>query len=102
METMSTVLGKTRIIRPDCESDLSAVESAIAASETFPEILLDLSAMDYINSAFIGMLLGIKNGRPGVFGNLKLVNPNSMISEILDMTQLNRIFEIRKIYPTAW
>ena len=102
MKTMQMVHGTVKIIKPESEFNLPEIEREIRDSPAVSEILLDLSGLDYINSAFIGLLLRIKNSDPSLFGKIKLVNPNEVVSEMLRITQLDQVLEIQKIYPTAW
>jgi len=102
MKSQQITNSSIRIVKPGSEIGLAEIEKEILESLSASEILLDLSDMDYINSAFIGLLLRIKNERPTAYRKIKLVNPNEIVGEILSMTQVDRIFEIQKIYPTAW
>lgn len=99
---MQMVHGTVKIIKPESELNLPDIEKEILGCAPVAEMLLDLSGLDYINSAFIGLLLKIKNSHPSIFEKIKLVNPNEVVSEMLRITQLDQVLEIQKIYPTAW
>ena len=102
MKTIQMVHGTLKIIKPESELNLLEIEKEIRGSSAVSEILLDLSGLDYINSAFIGLLLRIKNSDPSLFGKIRLVNPNEVVSQMLNITQLDQVLEIQKIYPTVW
>jgi anti-anti-sigma factor len=102
MQTSQFTNKSVKVIKPRSELDLLEIEEEILGAVSASEILLDLSGLDYINSAFIALLLRIKNGKRLLNRKLVLVNPNEIVNEILSMTQLDRVFEIQKIYPTAW
>ncbi len=74
-----------RIVRGE-ESRLLC--AAIGSSEA----ILDLSAVDSIDAAGVGMLVSLQAA--GVY--LTLLNPNEAVSEVLHVTGLDTVFDIRR------
>ncbi len=74
-----------RIVRGE-ESRLLC--SAIGSSEA----ILDLSGVDAIDAAGVGMLISLQAA--GVY--LTLLNPNESVSAVLQLTGLDSVFDIRR------
>lgn len=74
-----------RIVRGE-ESRLLC--AAIGSSEA----ILDLSAIESIDAAGVGMLVSLQAA--GVF--LTLLNPNDSVSSVLSLTGLDSVFDIRR------
>ena len=66
------------------------------AAEPPATLILDLTEMDFICSTALGAIIcGHKKSRAG-HGDLKLVNPQPLIIEMLEVTRLTELFAI---YP---
>ncbi len=74
-----------RIVRGEESTLLCA---AIGSSEA----ILDLSAVDAIDAAGVGMLVSLQAA--GVY--LTLLNPNESVSAVLQLTGLDSVFDIRR------
>jgi anti-anti-sigma factor len=61
-----------------------------AARQRARNVMLDLSRVDAIDAAGIGLLVSLQAA--GIY--LRLMNPNKQVSEILRVTNLDSIFEI--------
>lgn len=72
----------------------SIIDNKIASGILF--IALDLTKLDSINSAGLGILIGILNKLKSASGNLKLLNVNDRIMNIFKITKLDLVFEIKK------
>ena len=59
-------------------------------------IALDLSELNSINSAGLGVLIGILNKVKVQNGTLKMLNINERIISIFKITKLDLVFEIGK------
>ena len=81
---------------PDCKRVDQEVESHIAKNET--RIILDMAAVDHIDSAFVGQIVKSFSRLTKSGGSLRLAAVKGMVEGVLNMTQLNRIIQI---YPTA-
>lgn len=66
-------------------------------SEGAVNMILDLSAVDFVNSSGLGTLVSILKDVRLVKGQMVLCNLALYVQEIFDITQLSHIFEI---YPT--
>ena len=59
-------------------------------------IALDLNELNSINSAGLGVLIGILNKVKTQSGSLKMLNINERIINIFRITKLDLVFEINK------
>jgi anti-sigma B factor antagonist len=85
------------------EEDLGLIKSSSTKSGIEDElksgvkdIALDMSNLNSVNSAGLGVLIGILNKVKNNGGKLKLVNVNDRVQNIFEITKLNLIFEIHK------
>jgi anti-sigma B factor antagonist len=78
------------------EKPLRVLESAIAAAmaEGARACLLDLQAVDYIDSAGIGTLVAIYRDVTARGGQLKLLHPSAHARRILGITHLTAVFDV--------
>jgi anti-anti-sigma factor len=81
---------------PDCKRVDQEVEIHIAKNET--RIILDMAAVDHIDSAFVGQIVKSFSRLSKSGGSLRLAAVKGMVEGVLNMTQLNRIIQI---YATA-
>jgi anti-sigma B factor antagonist len=81
---------------PDCKRVDQEVESHIAKNET--RIILDMAAVDHIDSAFVGQIVKSFTKLSKSGGTLRIAAVKGMVEGVLNMTQLNRVI---RIYPTA-
>jgi len=80
-----------RIVRGDETAILCA-----AVRQEGRNVILDLTGVDAIDAAGIGCLVSLQAS--GIY--LKLLNPTEQVREILKVTQLDSIFEIRESRAT--
>ncbi len=93
-------IGKINIIKitgrltPDENDDIlfSTVKQLADAGEK--DFLLDLSAINYINSTGIGSIIQAYRVVQGKGGNVKLLNPSQCVTHIMQVSKLDSIFEI--------
>jgi anti-sigma B factor antagonist len=85
------------------DEDLGLIKSGSTKSRIEDElksgvkdIALDMSNLNSVNSAGLGVLIGILNKVRNSQGTLKLVNVNDRVQNIFGITKLNLIFEIHK------
>lgn len=85
------------------DEDLGLNKSSITKSRIEDElksgvkdIALDMANLNSVNSAGLGVLIGILNKVRNSSGSLKLVNVNDRIQNIFTITKLNLIFDIFK------
>ncbi len=60
-----------------------------------PELVLDLTDMEYIDSTGIGILMDIKKNVLPKAHSLVLLNPKRSILKLMQLTGADQIFEIR-------
>ena len=70
---------------------LSTIES-----EQGQDLIIDLSAMNFINSLGLGVLVTAQREMKRVQHRLKLVHPQAEVQKMLETTKLTRLFAI---YP---
>jgi len=81
-----------RIVLDECEALKKAVLSALSPAVT--QVLVDLSKADFIDSAGLGTLVGIKIKCNQIKARLTLVSPSTAVADVLAISKLNEIFEI--------
>jgi anti-sigma B factor antagonist len=59
-----------------------------------PTVILDLSQLEYIDSAGLGVLVGGLKIASSCSGTVALVNPSPAIVHVLKVTGLDRIFQL--------
>ncbi|MCR5761354.1 MAG: anti-sigma factor antagonist [Sphaerochaetaceae bacterium] len=62
----------------------------------FSDVVLDFQDLEYISSAGLRIILRLKKN----FGDVRIINANSEIYEILDTTGFVEMFEVEKAYKT--
>jgi anti-anti-sigma factor len=89
------------IIVVHCEGRIVYRDEAAALSHLVGEILqhasklvLDLSGVSSMDSAGIGELALVQTWADGKNANLKCAGPNSLVSDLLDLTNLDRVIDI--------
>ena len=80
-------LAKSQELKQDVEKELKSGSKHIA---------LDFGKLNSINSAGLGVLIGILNKIKSSEGSLKLLNVNERIMNIFKITKLDTIFDINK------
>ena len=93
-------IGKVNVIKligrltPDEHDDLliTSVTQLINSGEK--DFLIDLSAVNYINSTGIGSLIQSYRLAEGCEGRLKLLNPSQSVTQIIMVSKLDSIFEV--------
>jgi len=83
---------KGRFILDECDSLKEAVQTAITPAVT--HVLVDLAKTDFVDSAGLGTLVGVKMKANKVKARMTLLNPSAPVQDILAMSKLNEIFEI--------
>jgi anti-anti-sigma factor len=74
--------------------DAPGIRKTIFDFQDFQEIVLDLSGVTLVDSAFIGLLFELKSKHPSLCRKIRLVNPNEFVSDTLILTDLYRAFDI--------
>lgn len=82
-----------RIDSTNATSVQEAADSATAAKD-YGEIVLDIDNLEYISSAGLRVILKLKKDNP----SLKIINANSEVYEILDMTGFTEMLPVEKAY----
>ncbi len=86
--------------------DLSAVVAVRSAfhevlSDGWNHVLVDLSEVTFVDSAALGILIGLHRRCRQTGGACVLVNPQPDIFRILEITQLNTVLAIASDLETA-
>lgn len=69
----------------------AAIESIDAQVEQY---IVDLSESDYMDSAALGMLLLLLEKADNERGRVRIINPNSTITKILEIANFHILFDI--------
>ena len=86
------VVAEGRFVLDECEPLKKAVLAAV--SPAVSQILVSLSKTEFIDSAGLGTLVGIKMKANQTKARMLLVNPSAAVEDVLLMSKLNEIFEI--------
>lgn len=73
---------------------IQEIESAITKNEN--KILLDLEDLRYINSSGLSVLISILTKSRKSGGEVAIFNVNKKINELLVITKLNSVFNVRQ------
>jgi anti-sigma B factor antagonist len=80
----------------DCAQVDSEVQAHIARGEK--RFILDLSAVDHMDSAAVGQIVKSYSSLKKSGGSLRLAGAKGMVEGVLKLTQVNRVIEL---LPTA-
>ena len=83
-----------RIVRGDATCNLKA---AVMSQRGARIVVLDLSDVELIDGGGLGMLVYLRRWTSENSMQLKLVNPSHLVRELLERTQLTRIFDISSV-----
>lgn len=77
-------------VHPDSRLVLEAL-----ASNAIDEVVIDLSQLEFIDSAGVGLLIGLNKSANETGKRLVLRGATDTVEELIELFQLNTIFEIR-------
>ncbi|MBP1772411.1 MAG: hypothetical protein H6P99_1574 [Holophagaceae bacterium] len=77
-------------------SDFKAATEELLSRTTTPGITLDLSAVSYMDSASLGMLLILRERTLATGRKVVLRNPSPPVRSILSIVQFDQLFDIRE------
>jgi len=81
-----------RFVLDECETLKKGVLTALTPAVT--HVLVDLSKTEFLDSAALGTLVGIKIKSNQIKARLTLVSPSKVVEEVLTISKLNEIFEV--------
>jgi anti-sigma B factor antagonist len=90
---------ESRLMYPILPDFSSAVTALIAAGER--KIIIDLTTVNYIDSATIGCLMDLYRQATTAGGSLKLAGVNKRVETMLTMTGAHNFLEIHADEPSA-
>jgi anti-anti-sigma factor len=76
--------------------ELKGLKESLAELMALTEVVIDLAEVDFAGSDFLNLFLDIRHYFPSDSGKIVFVNPNELIQELFEMTQLNKVYRIRK------
>lgn len=88
------VEGLTRISAENYREVIDSVRARLPVKAKLIEVCL--SNVSFIDSQGLSALIALKKTIGANNGRIVLVQPTRVVEQILEITQLNRIFEIRK------
>jgi len=78
-------------------SDLVLTDAILhLAEKDYKKVILNLAGVKYVDSSGVGQLVGALTTARGEGVALKLVNPVKQVSDLLRMTKLYTVFDIRE------
>ena len=84
---------------PDTTELLDTVKSSLYNHRT--KIVLDLGGVDWLNSTGLGSLISARGLLTEVGGDVKLAKLNDTVHNIMNVSKLNRVFDIYASVPQA-
>ena len=60
------------------------------------EIRIDFDRVEWMGSAAVGLLIGLHKQVAGAAGRLVLINVNPLVGDVLRLTRLDHVLEIRR------
>jgi HptB-dependent secretion and biofilm anti anti-sigma factor len=60
------------------------------------QIEVEMSKLDYLDSSALGMLMLLNERAKPINKTISLVNPSGMVSQVLEVANFNRLFNITK------
>jgi anti-anti-sigma factor len=78
-----------------CHKDFRGAAKKALESKGLKEVQIDLSGVDYIDSAALGMLLLTRENANAMNVSVCLVKPSAIVQQVLDVANFQKIFEIR-------
>jgi anti-sigma B factor antagonist len=104
MKTTATTVGDVTVIglsgKIMSSQDTAEMHGEIrkAIENSVHKVVLDFSALDWMNSTGLGAVVAASGRLRNAGGVLKLAAPNATVSHLIELNKLNLIFEI---HPTA-
>ncbi len=92
-------VGESRLMYPLLSEFANAVTQLIASGER--KVLVDLSAVGYVDSATIGCLMDLYRQAAAAGGALKLAGVQKRVETMLTMTGAQDVLEIHPDAPSA-
>lgn len=77
----------------DSRLKFKSATNSVVDNPALIQLDIDLSAVDYMDSAGLGMLLLLKE-RMGERRTIRLLNPKGAVASVLDITHFEKIFTI--------
>lgn len=74
--------------------ETDALRAAVGMQRNITELVLDLKGVNMIDAAGFGVLLELREQLKVREIKLKLTDPTERVSEVLELTRLNTVFEI--------
>ena len=78
----------------------AALEEALADGET--RLLVELSAIEFLDSTGLGILVGGLKAARKAGGDLRLVSPSPPVARLLRLTTLDRVFRVLESAGAGW
>ena len=70
--------------------------------EGFPNFIVDLSRIDYMNSVGLNFLISIKNRSEQLGGNVAIAHASEKIMHLMEMTKLKPLFLLEQNIDNAF
>jgi anti-sigma B factor antagonist len=80
-------------------SEMTEELTRLAYTEGPLEIRIDFDRVEWIGSAAVGLLIGLHKQVAGAAGRLVLFNVHPLVGDVLRLTRLDHVLEIRRKKP---
>jgi len=89
------VSGMTELNAGNAASFRDQVRAALVEAQN--NIDIDLSQVEFVDSAGLGSLVALRKTACERNGKVRLINPSPHVQQILELTRLHRVFEIVRL-----
>ena len=103
MEILSSMNGGVLSIKPTGDIDHHSAKNMREAIDGLiiknnpAELELDLSAIDFMDSSGLGLVLGRYKKQSDIGGTFKIINPSRRIMQILQLAGVEKIIKIERV-----
>lgn len=81
----------------DLHRDFNNAYSPLLDNATVNEIEVELSKVDYLDSAALGMLMLLNERAKDAGKSILLINASGVVSKIFEVANFNRMFKIKNV-----
>jgi len=76
--------------------ELTGLKQCLMDLKNLREAIVDLAEVDFAGTDFVNLLVEMKNSFPLDYHKIIIQNPNELVTELLALTQLDRLFKIHR------
>jgi hypothetical protein len=82
--------------------EMALLKNELLGVDQYDEILVDLADADCLEGRLVDLFSKLRTERPGHYRRIKILNPRESMRRLLEIRNIDQVYEIRDIYPTSW